>query len=412
MKKEQYILVFNCGSSSLVCKIFRCGTTVNAEPIFSAKAHRVGVEGKEASFLQYQSNGTSAKVVIPLPDHRTAARQILEYIRVGNVPVNMVGHRFVHGGDFFKESVIIDRSVMERLGQCVPLAPIHNPVSLSVMHECRKTMPGLPAYAVFDTAFHATIPDYAYTYPVPQSIRERFHYRKYGFHGLSYAYIARAAPALLNLPADKLKMVVCHLGTGGSSVSAIRNGTSQDNSMGYSPLMGLLMSTRCGDIDPMLAIYLAVTYDMRPDDLLNMLTEKSGILGVAGFSSDLRDIIRGVTGQEDDRAGLALRMYVHRLKKYIGSFVAVLGGIDALVFTDDIGLTNWLVREKACDAMRWCGLKLNREANRSASLTDATLISAADSRIKVLSMPTREELIIAEEGARLTAGEETHDSAV
>ncbi|MDD5678531.1 MAG: acetate/propionate family kinase [Kiritimatiellae bacterium] len=412
MKKGQYILVFNCGSSSLSCKIFHCDEAANAELVFSAKAHRVGVEGKEASFLQYQIAGISAKVVVPLPDHRTAARQILEYIRSRNVPVNMIGHRFVHGGDFFKESVIIDRSVMERLQQCVPLAPIHNPVSLSVMHECRKTMPGLPAYAVFDTAFHTTIPDYAYTYPVPQSIRERFHYRKYGFHGLSYKYIARAAPALLNLPADKSKMVVCHLGTGGSSVSAIRNGASRDNSMGYSPLMGLLMSTRCGDIDPMLAIYLAVTYDMRPDDLLNMLTEKSGLLGVAGFSSDLRDIIGSVTGQEDDRAGLALCMYVHRLKKYIGSFVAVLGGIDALVFTDDIGVTNWLVREKACEAMQWCGLKLDRKANRSASLTDATLISAADSRIKVLSMPTREELIIAEEGARLIARREANDSAV
>ncbi|MFA5043781.1 MAG: acetate/propionate family kinase [Kiritimatiellia bacterium] len=412
MKKEQYILVFNCGSSSLGCKIFRCAETVQAEPVFSAKAHRVGVEGKEASFLQYQADGTSAKVVVPLPDHRTAARRILEYIRARNVPVDMIGHRFVHGGDFFKESAIIDRGVVELLRQCVPLAPIHNPVSLSVIHECRKTMPGLPAYAVFDTAFHATIPDYAYTYPVPQSIRERFHYRKYGFHGLSYKYIARAAPALLGLPADKARMVVCHLGTGGSSVSAIRNGASQDNSMGYSPLMGLLMSTRCGDIDPMLAIYLAVTYDMRPDDLLNMLTEKSGLLGVAGFSSDLRDIIRGVTGQEDDRAGLALRMYVHRLKKYIGSFVAALGGMDALVFTDDIGVTNWLVREKACEAMQWCGLKLDREANRKASLTDATLVSAADSRIKVLSMPTKEELIIAEEGARLMARREAHDSAV
>ena len=402
MKKEQNILVFNCGSSSLGCKVFQSGDVVNASPIFSAKAHRVGTKGNEPSFVQYQGHGISRKIVAPLPNHRVAARHILEQIRLNDVLVNLIGHRFVHGGDLFKAAVIIDRIVMQELEQCASLAPIHNPVTLSVIHECQETLPSQIQYAAFDTSFHASIPDYAYTYPVPKSIRKRFHFRKYGFHGLSYAYIARMAPAVLGLAPENSKMVVCHLGTGGSSVCAIRNGLSVDNSMGYSPLTGLMMSTRCGDIDPMLTLYLMVTYDVRPSDLLEMLTEKSGLLGIAGFSSDLRDIIQNVGLKEKERAELAFRMYVHRLKKYIGSYIAVLGGIDALVFTDDIGVTNWLVREKSCQGLNIFGVRLDREVNRSAPGATAALISSQDSRVKVLAMPTEEEWVVAEEGAKLT----------
>ncbi len=323
---------------------------------------------------------------------------------MNGVTVDLIGHRFVHGGEIFKAAVLIDPAVTRELERCASLAPIHNPISLSVIRECQETLPDQLQYAAFDTSFHASIPDYAYTYPVPISIRERFHFRKYGFHGLSYAYIARAAPAVLGLAPENLKMVVCHLGTGGSSVCAIRNGLSMDNSMGYSPLTGLMMSTRCGDIDPMLSLYLMVTYDVRPDDMLEMLTEKSGLLGIAGFSSDLRDIIQNVGRKEKERAELAFRMYVHRLKKYIGSYMAALGGVDALVFTDDIGVTNWLVREKTCQGLKGFGVKLARDANRSASAPNASLISRKDSRVKVLAMPTEEEWVVAEEGAKLTRG--------
>jgi acetate kinase len=404
MKKEQNILVFNCGSSSLGCKVFSSGEAVNARPIFSAKAHRVGTKGSEPSFVQYQGPGVSQKIVVPLPDHRVAARHILEQIRKSGVVVDLIGHRFVHGGDIFKTAVLIDPHVMKKLEQCASLAPIHNPVTLSVIRECQATLPGQLQYAAFDTSFHASIPDYAYTYPVPKTIRKRFHFRKYGFHGLSYAYIARTAPAILGLPPDNLKMVVCHLGTGGSSVCAIRNGLSMDNSMGYSPLTGLMMSTRCGDIDPMLSLYLMVTYNVRPGDLLEMLTERSGLLGIAGFSSDLRDIIQNVGLKEKERAELAFQMYVHRLQKYIGSYIAALGGIDALVFTDDIGVTNWLVRENACQGLKVFGVNLDREANQSASVATASLISSQASRVKVLAMPTEEEWVVAEEGAKLTRG--------
>jgi len=404
MKKPQNILVFNCGSSSLGCKIFQAGEVVNTRPIFSAKAHRVGTKGSEPSFVQYEGPALCRKIVEPLPDHRVAARHMLEQIRLNHVLVNLIGHRFVHGGDFFKTAVIIDRIVMQELEQCASLAPIHNPVTLSVIHECQETLSDQLQYAAFDTSFHASIPDYAYTYPVPQRIRKRFHFRKYGFHGLSYAYIAHAAPAVLGLAPENLKMVVCHLGTGGSSVCAVRNGRSMDNSMGYSPLTGLMMSTRCGDIDPMLTLYLMLTYDVRPADLLEMLTEKSGLLGIAGFSSDLRDIIRNMGLKEQERAELAFRMYVHRLRKYIGSYVTALGGIAALVFTDDIGVTNWLVREKACQGLQGFGVKLDRDANRNASGATAALISSKVSRVKVLAMPTAEEWVVAEEGAKLTRG--------
>jgi acetate kinase len=404
MKKVQNILVFNCGSSSLGCKVFESGDVVNASPIFSAKAHRVGTKGNEPSFVQYQGHDISRKIVAPLPNHRVAARHILEQIRMNGVIVNSIGHRFVHGGDIFRAAVIIDPSVMKELERCASLAPIHNPVTLSVIHECQEALPDQLQFAAFDTSFHASIPDYAYTYPVPKSIRKRFHFRKYGFHGLSYAYISQAAPAVLGLAPENATMVVCHLGTGGSSVCAMRNGLSMDNSMGYSPLTGLMMSTRCGDIDPMLTLYLMVTYDVRPADLLEMLTEKSGLLGIAGFSSDLRDIIQNVTPKEKERAELAFRMYVHRLRKYIGSYVAALGGIDALVFTDDIGVTNWLVREKTCQGLRGFGVKLDRDANRGASVATASLISSKDSRVNVLAMPTEEERVVAEEGARLTRG--------
>jgi acetate kinase len=400
----QNILVFNCGSSSLGCKVYEFGERLNSEPVFAAKAHRVGVTGSEASFLQCRAGETSERIEACLPDHRTAARQILAYIDSKALTVDWIGHRFVHGGEIFKESVTIDSEVLEKLAECRPLAPIHNPLSLSVIYECRRALPAVVQYVAFDNAFHSTIPEWAYTYPVPKSLRERFHYRRYGFHGLSYSYIAQAAPVALGLPADNLKMVACHLGTGGSSVCAIKNGRSQDSSMGYSPLTGLMMSTRSGDIDPMLALQLIVKYDMRPDDTLSMLTDRSGLLGVAGFSSDLRDILHDTDPEKKARADLAFQMYVNRLRKYIGSYVVALGGIDALVFTDDIGVTNWQVRERACENMDWCGLKLDREVNRQPSTGSAVLISSEDSRVKALAMPTEEELVIAREGMRLIQG--------
>jgi len=402
------ILVFNAGSSSLGCRLYECSAGTDPRPIFAAKAHRVGVMGSEPSFLQCDSDGVSERLVLSLPDHRTAARRILEYLRARGSTIDQVGHRFVHGGEAFEGSVLIDGRVREKLQECVPLAPIHNPVSLSVIDECGRMLDGYQQYVVFDTGFHATMPEWAYTYPLPSDIRRRFHYRRYGFHGISYSYVVPAAAESLGLPLEEVKMIACHLGTGGSSVCAIDGGRSVDTSMGYSPLTGLLMSTRCGDVDPLLALHLLVSYDMRPDDVLSLLTDRSGLLGVAGFSSDLRDILDEVSAEREERASLAFEMYVHRLKKYIGGYVAVLGGIDALVFTDDIGLTNWQVREGVCETAGWFGLRLDPEANRRAVDRSTAEIGAEDSRVRVLAMPTEEELVIAREGVRLLAAGAAH----
>lgn len=401
MPDQQRILVFNCGSSSLGCRLYDLADDLEPRLVLIAKAHRVGVTGTEPSFLQCEMDGVSEKTVMPLPDHRTAARRILEYLDANGMTVDWVGHRFAHGGEALKESVRVDGPLLEKLKECGPLAPIHNPVMLSVILECSRVLPDRGQFVVFDTAFHAFLPEHVYTYAVPLSIREAYHYRKYGFHGLSYSYIAQAAPAILGRPADGLKMVACHLGTGGSSVCAIKDGRSLDTSMGYSPLTGLLMSTRCGDVDPLLALHLIVDYDMRPDDVLSLLTDRSGLLGVAGFSSDLRDILDEVSPERRERADLAFRMYVHRLRKYIGSYVVALGGIDALVFTDDIGVTNWSAREQACAGMEWCGIKLDLEVNRNSTQKAAAVISSADSAVTVLVVPTEEELVIARECARL-----------
>jgi len=394
------ILVFNCGSSSLNCKVFSAAHTLDPKPIFSAKAHRVGVKGTQASFIDFKINGSSEKMTTDLPDHRTAAVKILRFLGSKGMSVDMIGHRFVHGGDFFQTSSMVNRDVLAKLHLCGPLAPIHNPISYSVIMASREELPGMGQYVVFDTAYHSTIPSHAYVYPVPDHIVEKYHYRKFGFHGLSYSYVAQAVPRFLGVSPDSLRMVACHLGTGGSSVSAIFGGRSLDNSMGWSPLTGLVMSTRSGDIDPMLTLYLTVANDLRPDDLLSLLTEKSGLLGIAEISSDLRDIIADVCPENRERTSLAFDMYVHRLKKYVGSYVAVLGGIDVLVFTDDIGATNWLVRSKTCEDMRWCGIELDETVNRQTVEPKATLVSSPDSKVKVVAMPTEEERIIATEGLR------------
>jgi acetate kinase len=235
-------------------------------------------------------------------------------------------------------------------------------------------------------------------------VTEKFGFRKYGFHGLSYSYVTRAAARFLTTPLENLRIVACHLGTGGSSVAAVKNGHSVDTSMGYSPLPGLVMSTRSGDIDPFLTLYLMSLYGYRPDDLLDILNKQSGLLGLSGFSSDIRDIIRRISEQGEGQAELAFAMYVHRLKKYIGSYVLALAGLDCLVFTDDIGLHNPLVREKVCDNMEWCGIVLDSDANQHAVGDNISRLSPDGSSVQVLAIPTEEEQVIATEGARLLGG--------
>ncbi|MCK9573788.1 MAG: acetate/propionate family kinase, partial [Candidatus Omnitrophica bacterium] len=308
------VLIFNCGSSSLTYKIFQVRNSTVCKVVSSGKAHRVGVKGTRSSFIEHRFKNKPYKKEVAIQNHRQAATLILEYIQDKGIKIDCIGHRFVHGGNQFTKSVFLDKNTLRKLLLCLPLAPIHNPISLGVIHESRKTFPDLPQYVTFDSAFHSTIPSYAYTYALPEKIIKKYGFRKYGFHGLSYSYVAKMVPEFLGKSAKNLKIVACHLGTGGSSVVAIKNERSVDTSMGYSPLSGLMMSTRCGDIDPMLMTYLMNAYGYRPDELMDILNKKSGLLGISGFSSDITDILHRIYGKKDiERAKLAFNMYTHRL---------------------------------------------------------------------------------------------------
>jgi len=395
---DLHILIFNCGSSSLSYKIFRINNVQRIKPFVYGKAHRVGVKGTKESFITYNFRNKTQKDIVPISTHKEAAKLIFDYIGKNNIRIDLIGHRFVHGGILFAKSAFIDSETLRKLQLCLSLAPIHNPIALSVIYASKKNLPDTPQYVAFDSAFHSTLPPAAYTYPLPKAIVKKYAYRKYGFHGLSYLDVMGKAADYLKVPAKKLKLIICHLGTGGSSVAAIKHGRSIDTSMGYSPLTGLVMSTRCGDIDPMLAIYLMAAYGYRPDSLLDMLEKKSGLIGLAGFSSDLRDII----GKQDQpRAKRAFDMYIHRLKEYIGSYIAALGGLDALVFTDDIGVQNSPVREQVCADMAWAGISLNINKNHGASGAKIVELNSKTAPVKILSIPNDEERIICLEGVKL-----------
>ena len=394
------ILIFNCGSSSLTFKIFEAQGINNIKELLSGKAHRVGVKGTEESFIESSHREKSEKTVIPIENHKQAANLVSKYIKEKKISIDYIGHRFVHGGKEFKESVFIDEDNLDKLKKSIPLAPIHNPTSLNVIHEAGEAFPNIPQYVAFDSAFHSEIPDYAYTYAIPERIVKEFDFRKYGFHGLSYSYVTKEALRFLGKNSNEFKIIACHLGTGGASIAAIKNNRSIDTSMGYSPLPGLVMSTRCGDIDPMLTIYMMVMYGYRPDDLMDVLNKESGLLGVSGTSSDIRDILHSVS-EEKDQIDLAFKMYIQRLKKYIGSYIAILGGVDILIFTDDIGVHNWQVREKVCENMEWSGIVLDKKINESVTDDKICKINTDDSDVEILTVPTEEELVICLEGLRI-----------
>ena len=398
------ILVFNCGSSSLTYKIFRFTGPDKIETLLSGKAHRVGVKGTAPSFIENTVDGKTSKREFSIRNHGEAAAAALEHIKTLGIAVDLVGHRFVHGGNYFKNTSFIGKKTLKKLKLCLPLAPIHNPVSLEVIEQARRYLPDPRQYVAFDSAFHSTIPYYAYTYCLPKKIIDKFGFRKYGFHGLSYSYVINEAARVTGGDAKRMKAVACHLGTGGASVAAIKDGRSMDNSMGYSPLPGLVMSTRSGDIDPLLSIYLMNAYGLRSETLIDMLNKKSGLLGISGFSSDLTDILRQFPedGTDLKQNRLAVGIYVHRLKKYIGGYIAVLGGIDTLIFTDDIGVENPSLRKRVCEDMGWCGVSLDEKKNaQEASGAGTAIISSGKSKVNVVVVPTKEELVICLEGVKL-----------
>ncbi|MEA5078113.1 MAG: acetate/propionate family kinase [Anaerolineaceae bacterium] len=389
------ILVFNCGSSSQNYKLYRSKGS-SLELLCKGKAHRVGVKGIEPSFIEHHWSDQTIKEVVPLPDHRTAAHLILNFLAGQHFTVDAVGHRFVHGGELFQRSVLLTAEVLPELAGLIPLAPIHNPNSLSVIEVCLGRMPGTPETLTFDTAFHAGLPESAYRYALPEPLLSEQGLRKYGFHGLSYQYVSQKAAEFLGQPLAALKLVACHLGTGGSSVAAIQGGRSIDTSMGYSPLAGLMMSTRSGDLDACAVLDL-LQKKGSPQAVSDLLNKRAGLLGVSGTSSDIRDLITSAEEQDDGAAALAVAMYTLRLKKTIGSYMALLGKVDALLFTDDIGLQNPHIRALACDGLGWAGVQLDEVANQNAPLDRMSNISSPGSDVRILVTPTDEELVIARE---------------
>jgi acetate kinase len=325
---------------------------------------------------------------------------VLDFISTHCLEVNAVGHRFVHGGNAFHNSVILDQAVFQHLPELLLLAPIHNPNSLSVIKVCQQRLPGVAQYLTFDTAFHASLPEWSYRYALPVDLSHTYNLRKYGFHGLSYQFITHQMASFLGKPLEELSLIVCHLGTGGSSIDAIHKGQSIDTSMGYSPLAGLMMGTRTGDLDPLLPVYMLANLGLTSQELNDLFNRKSGLLGVSGFSSDMRDLIPA-SREGDNRATLAVGMYTYRLRKMIGAYTCLLGGADALVFTDDIGVQIPTVRAQACEGLQWCGITLDVVANAAAPTGQVAEIGAADSPTRIFFAPTDEEMVIAEEWLKL-----------
>ncbi|MBF0511349.1 MAG: acetate/propionate family kinase [Candidatus Omnitrophica bacterium] len=401
-----HYLVFNAGSSSLNYKVFNYQKAGKANVVFKGKAHRVGVKGVEPSFIENVYNGHSEKIQVPIADHKTAAVLASNYIKENKIPVDAVGHRFVHGGEYFKRSSLINAQSMKKIKECLPLAPLHNPISFNVIKESKKAFSHVPHYLVIDSAFHSSLPEKAYTYPLPKEIITQYKFRRFGFHGISYSYICDQLPSLLKKPLKKINAIICHLGTGGASVALIENGISIDTSMGFSPNSGLIMSTRSGDIDPMVILYLIQKCGLSAHQVETLLNNKSGLRGISGFSSDITDIIAKLKSKGfAKKAKLAFDMYIHRLKSYIGSYVMVLQGkIDALIFTDDIGVGNPLIRQEACQSLEWAGIFIDKTKNNKAPANVASFIQAQKSSVSIISMPTQEELMICLEGGRLLGG--------
>jgi acetate kinase len=394
------VLIFNCGSSSQGFKMYRASE--GGEPVAVAwgKARNVATMTQAQPVIEWRIGEETGRVAADLSSHRQAAQAILALLRERGVEIDAAGHRFVHGGPFFDRAAAIDDAALERLRACLPFAPLHNPNSFSVIEVCREELPGVTQVAVFDTAFHAHMPDYAREYALPADLRARG-FRKYGFHGLSYQYVSGQVAALMGRPLEQLKLIICHLGTGGSSVVAIRDGRSLDTSMGYSPLPGLIMSTRCGDIDAEVALEL-VRGGMTPDEVSSLLNYQSGLIGLSAFSSNLEEVIAEAERGNAD-CQLAYDAYTHRLRLYLGAYTWLLGGADALVFTDDVGLRSWRLREKVCAGVEALGVEIDSERNRAAPHDAATRISAAASRTQVWVVPTDEEAVILRETLALLA---------
>jgi len=388
------ILVLNCGSSSIKYKLF----DMEAQNVLAqGGVEKIGLNGSFLKMILPDGN----KVVLEgeILEHQAGIEYILGVItsiKYGCIhsldEIDAVGHRVVHGGEKFNSSVLITDEVIQKITECIDLAPLHNPPNLKGISAIKELMPDVPQVAVFDTAFHQTMPDYAYLYGLPYSLYEKYAIRRYGFHGISHRYVSNQVCRFLNVPYEEQKIITCHIGNG-ASITAIKNGHSIDTSMGMTPVEGLLMGTRSGDVDAGVLTYIMEKENIGSQAISTIVNKYGGILGISGVSSDMREINDAIH-HGDERAALALKTYNYRIKKYIGAYAAALGGADILAFTGGVGENQWQIRSTVCENMEFMGIKLNEQKNKSVRGVEA-IISEEDSLVKVAVIPTDEELIIA-----------------
>ncbi len=394
------ILVINCGSSSLKFQLIDSDTE---KCLAKGLCERIGIEGSMITYAP--EGGEKKKTETPMPDHTEAIRLVLEALadpETGVVKsldeIGAVGHRVVHGGEKFAESVLIDDEVLKAVEECNDLAPLHNPANLIGINACRRLMPDTPMVAVFDTAFHQTMPQEAYLYGPPYEYYKNYKIRRYGFHGTSHSYVSKRAAEVLGKRYEDLKVIVCHLGNG-ASISAVKNGRCVDTSMGLTPLEGLIMGTRSGDIDPAIIEFIAHKEGKDIDGIMEMLNKKSGVLGLSeNLSSDFRDL-EDSYNKGEERGIRTIQTFCYRVAKYIGSYVAAMNGVDVICFTAGVGENAPLVRNTVCGYLGYLGVTLDQEANHKRG--EDIVISTPDSKTTVMVIPTNEELAIARETVRL-----------
>ena len=393
------ILVMNCGSSSLKYQLI---DSESENVLAKGLCERIGIDGR---LTHKPANKEKYVVETTLKDHNDAVKLVMDTLMdqehgvISDInEISAVGHRVLHGGKFFSDSIIINEEVKDVIKACFELGPLHNPANLIGIEACEKIMPNTPQVAVFDTAFHQTMPAKAYMYGIPYEYYDKYNIRKYGFHGTSHSFVSKRAIEIAGLDKDNSKVVVCHLGNG-ASISAVENGKSIDTSMGLTPLEGLIMGTRSGDIDPTVIQYIAHKENKTLEEVLNILNKKSGVLGLSEYSSDFRDILKRA-GEGEEKATLALDAFVYRIVKYIGSYIAAMNGVDAIAFTAGLGENNAKVRNMICSSLSYVGVELDQAANEEAAGVEK-IISSANSKVKVMAIPTNEELAIARETVAL-----------
>lgn len=387
------VLVINCGSSSLKYQLFDMD---NKSVLAKGLVERIGLN--EGTLKHTPAGKDKVEISDNIPNHKVAVKMMLDALLDENhgvlksiSEISAVGHRVVHGGEKFSGSVRITDEVMNVLKECVELAPLHNPPNIVGIEAARELLPDVPMVGVFDTAFHQTMPNYAYIYGVPYELYEKYGVRRYGFHGTSHRFVSAEAAKMLNKPIEETKLVTLHLGNG-SSISAVKNGKSIDNSMGFTPLEGILMGTRSGNIDPAIVPFIMEKEGLSTDEMNNYLNKKCGVYGVSGVSSDFRDL-EDAANNGNNRAQLALQIFAYQAKKFIGSYVAAMNGLDAIVFTGGIGENSSTTRKMICEDMEFFGIKIDEEKNQVRG--KQADISAEAAKTKVLVIPTNEELMIA-----------------